>query len=127
MLLLSLPSAVAAPPDPLARELVAMIELALARAGYSHKVAAAEMGKDESQLSRELGSGTLRLRDLFRLKSAFWTEFLVLLGQRYGMQVTSEDAAVRAVSEGIESLGRITRQLVALRPRHAHAQDRKSA
>ena len=96
---------------PMEIEIRAMVELALARSGYSHKEAAIDIGKDESQFSRELGSGLLRLRDFFRLRPEFWNELLPLLAAKYGMQVTSEDAAVRAMSDMADLMGRLARQL----------------
>ena len=92
-------------------ECIAMIELALLRAGYSKKAAAADTGKDPSQFARDLGGGLLRLRDLIRLRPEFWTEFVPLLGTRYGLQVTSEDAATRAMTDLCDLMGRLARQM----------------
>lgn len=108
----------AQPPDPMDREVIAMIELALARSGYAKGNAARDMGMSESQFSRELGTGQFCLRDLFKLTADFWNQLLPLLGQRYGLDVSSEDIAVRAMSDALEALGRVTKHMSMLRISH---------
>uniref|UniRef100_A0A6M3J9C7 XRE family transcriptional regulator n=1 Tax=viral metagenome TaxID=1070528 RepID=A0A6M3J9C7_9ZZZZ len=70
------------------RELIGDVELALTRAGISHKAAALDMQIDLSLWTRQRhGDGHISLKRLARLPEGFWREFIALRADRYGVTV----------------------------------------
>jgi hypothetical protein len=72
------------------------IDLALRRAGISHKQACAFMNLDQSQWSKQLKGQDNHQVSFQRLKllpRSFWNEFMPLLGDRLQMCMSSADLA----------------------------------
>lgn len=97
------------------------IDLALKRAGFTHKQACAYMNLDQSQWSKQLKGQDNHQVSFQRLKllpRAFWNEFLPLLGSPLQVTVASQDAADAAMLRlvtVIENLAVLTVQFRALR------------
>lgn len=81
------------------------MELALKRAGLSHKQACAFMGLDPSQWSRERAAGTFRFDRLTALPHAFWQEFWPLAAEAVQVDLPIHPALAK-VQDGIRDLKR---------------------
>lgn len=70
----------------------ALIALAIARSGMSHKEAAIVMGITEAQLSRQLAClEHVSWQRLYRMPDAFWRVLLVVIAERRGVaKVTTQ-------------------------------------
>jgi hypothetical protein len=91
---------------------VAVFKLALSRCDIDQKRAAIEMEMDESLLSRQLrGDGNMPLKQAgAKLPKRFWIEFIALLGQRLGVQVshfTTDQEAMLLAGDLVQALARV--------------------
>lgn len=83
-------------------DLASAISLALTRAGLSHKEAAATMGVDRPQWSRQLNGNDgqhISLQRLTKLPRQFWLEFLQQLAPDLGIVIAHPDIADRAIHQ----------------------------
>lgn len=83
-------------------DLSSAISLALTRAGLSHKEAAATMGVDRPQWSRQLNGNDgqhISLQRLTKLPRQFWLEFLQQLAPGLGIVIAHPDIADRAIHQ----------------------------
>lgn len=93
----------------------ALFKLALARCDIDQKRAAIEMEIDESLLSRQLrGDGNMPMRQAAaKLPRRFWIEFIALIGQRCGAQVshfTTDQEAMLLVGDLAHAFSRLMAQ-----------------
>lgn len=94
-------------------DLTVSIPLALSRAGLSHKQACAYMGLDPSNWTKALhGNGThVSLQRLLCLPAAFWAEFLPLIAQPFGLEVSCEDRRATALRQTAIALSALANTL----------------
>jgi hypothetical protein len=97
------------------------IDLAIKRAGLTHKQACAYMDLDQSQWSKQLkgqDNHQVSFQRLVRLPRAFWNEFLPLIGEPLDICVSSADIADLAMLRILtlmEEIGTYTLRLRSLR------------
>lgn len=83
-------------------DLATAISLALTRAGLSHKEAAALMGVDRPQWSRQINGSDgqhVSLQRLTKLPRQFWLELLQQLAPALGIVIAHPDIADRAIHQ----------------------------
>jgi transcriptional regulator with XRE-family HTH domain len=83
-------------------DLASAISLALTRAGLSHKEAAALMGVDRPQWSRQLNGNDgqhISLQRLTKLPRQFWLELLQQIAPALGIVIAHPDIADRAIHQ----------------------------
>lgn len=96
-------------------DLAAAIGQALARADLNNKQACAYMDIDQGLWTRQLqGDGHLSFPRLLRLPTTFWVEFLPLLAEPFGLSVSHEDMASRALVQAAATVDQLTRVVVQL-------------
>ena len=82
-------------------DLAAVLSLALARCGMSHKQAAITQGLDVAQWSRQVNGqdAHVSVQRLTKMPRAFWLEFLQQLAPALGVVVAHPDLADRAIHQ----------------------------
>jgi hypothetical protein len=101
-------------------DLAAVISLALARSGMSHKQAAITQGVDVAQWSRQVNGqeAHVSLQRLTKLPRVFWLEFLQQLAPALDVVIAHPDLADRALHQllmGVEAAVTFARNERALR------------
>jgi hypothetical protein len=97
-------------------DLGAAISQALSRAGLNNKQACAWMEIDPGLWSRQLqGDGHISFQRLLKLPIAFWTEFVPLLAEPIGLDVSHEDIADRALLQMATAVDALVRSAVQMR------------
>ena len=102
-------------------DLATAVSLALTRAGLSHKEAAAIMGVDRPQWSRQINGNDgqhMSFQRMTKLPRAFWLELLQQLAPALGIVIAHPDLADRYLHQmlmGVEAAVSFARQDRALR------------
>ena len=97
------------------------VDLALARAGISHKEAAITMGLDPSLWTRQrAGQGHISLRRLARLPAAFHRELVALRAARVGMMALPESQLTAALLAVVSFADKRMARMTAPRKEQAH-------
>jgi hypothetical protein len=101
-------------------DVAAVLSLALARAGLSHKQAAITQGVDVAQWSRQVNGqdAHVSLQRLTKMPRTFWLEFLQQLAPHLDVVVAHPDLADRALHQllmGVEAAVSFARNERALR------------